>query len=79
MRDFFGYELAVGDRVAFILNGYRDLVVARIVAFTPKQVRVSYVNTWNYGTPGRPDETLRHPKTLIKDLTGRWGNDGQGV
>ena len=79
MRDFFGYELAVGDRVAFILNGYRDLVVARIVAFTPKQVRVSYVNTWNYGTPGRPDETLRHPKTLIKDLTCRGGNDGQGV
>jgi len=79
MRDFFNNELAVGDRVAFIPNGYRDLAVATIVAFTPKQVRVSYVNTWNYGLPGRPDETLRHPKTLIKDLTGGWGNDGQGV
>lgn len=79
MRDFFGNELSVGDLVAFIPNGYRDLERARILAFTPKQVRISYVNTWNYGPPGRPDETLRYPTTLVKDLMGGWSNDGQGT
>lgn len=69
MRDFFGRELAVGDRVAFIPNGYRDLAVGTIVAFTPRQVRVSYVNTWNHGPPGRPGETLRYPTTLVRDAT----------
>lgn len=79
MQDFFGNELSVGDLVAFIPNGYRDLARARILAFTPKQVRISYVNTWNYGSPGQPVETLRYPTTLIKDLMGGWGNDGQGT
>jgi hypothetical protein len=66
MRDFFNQELAVGDVVAVIPNGYRDLVRGRITAFTPKQARIAYTNTWNYGVPGRPDETLRYPGVIIR-------------
>jgi hypothetical protein len=73
MRDFFNQPLAVGDVVAFIPNGYRDLARGRIVATTPKQVRISYTNTWNFSTPVLPDETLRYPETVIKDLHGGWG------
>ena len=74
VRDFFGHQLSVGDVVAVIPNGYRDLVRGRIVAFTPKQVRISYTNTWNYGTPGREEQTLRYPRTVVKDLQGGWGD-----
>ncbi len=73
MKDFFGQPLEVGDVVAFIPNGYRDLARGRIVAMTPKQVRIAYTNTWNYGSPGRADETLRYPSTVVKDLMGGWG------
>jgi len=73
MRDFFGQPLEVGDVVAFIPNGYRELVRGRIVALTPKQVRIAFTNTWNYGCPGLDDETLRYPGVVIKDLMGGWG------
>lgn len=80
MRDFFNQPLAVGDTVAFIPNGYRDLVRGRITAFTPKQVRIAYTNTWNFGRPGRDDETLRYPGVIIKDPHGgRGGCDEQGT
>jgi hypothetical protein len=79
MRDFFNQPMSVGDVVAFIPNGYRDLVRGRIVAFTPKQVRIAYTNTWNFGLPGMADETLRYPGVIVKDPHGSWGNDGQGT
>ena len=74
MRDFFNQPLAVGDIVAFIPNGYRDLVRGRITAFTAKQVRIAYTNTWNYGRPGLDDETLRYPSVIVKDVYGGWGD-----
>lgn len=41
-RDFVGIELAEGDFVAAVRPSYRDLVLGRIVSFTPKRVRVEY-------------------------------------
>jgi hypothetical protein len=74
MKDFFNQTLAVGDTVAFIPNGYRDLVRGRITAFTPKQVRIAFTNTWNYGTLGLEEETLRYPSVVVKDCHGGWGD-----
>lgn len=73
MKDFFKQPLAVGDVVAFIPNGYRDLVRGRITAFTTKQVRIAYTNTWNFGKPGVDDETLRYPSVIVKDPHGGVG------
>jgi hypothetical protein len=66
MKDFFGTAVSVGDRVAFIPPGYRDLVIGEVVNITTKQVRIRYVNTWNYGRSGFPMETVRFHKTVIR-------------
>ena len=55
MNDFVGVPLSLGDSVIFIAPRYRHLVVGKIVAFTPKNVRVSYINTWNFGPPSVPE------------------------
>ena len=66
MKDLFEQTLAVGDVVAFIPPNYRELAKGRIISFTPKQVRISYINTWNFSAPGRYAETIRYPVTIIK-------------
>ncbi len=70
MQDFFGQTLALGDVVGFIPPGYREIAQGRIVAFTPKQVRIAYTNTWNFHSPGRDYETLRYPNVIIKGPQG---------
>lgn len=71
--DFIGRELEIGDSVIVIAPNYRHFVLARIIQFTPKQVRVSFMNTWNYGGEGRYTELLQSPQQLTKvdgpDLT----------
>ena len=44
--DMLSKPLEVGDYVYTIRKEYRDLVVARIVQFTPKQIRVIYPAGW---------------------------------
>lgn len=78
MRDFFNNDLAVGDRVALTPHGYKSLVVGWVVGFTPQMVKVSY-SRQRAGKDPVVSEILRSPKDVIKDLTGGWGNDGQGV
>jgi len=68
MNDFFGNELAIDDEVAFYAPGYRMFTIGTIIAFTPKQVRVAYVNTWNYGEPGHEDTYLSYPDAFIKRI-----------
>ena len=70
MKDFLGRELALGDSVIIIAPNYRHFVLARVIKFTPKQVRVAYNNDWNgYGYC----ELLQSPSQLTKvdgpDLT----------
>ena len=69
MEDFFGQELNIGDIVAVEAKNYRHLTEAEIVEFTPKKVRVQYLNTWNYGKDGRLQQLLTYPLTLIKKPT----------
>lgn len=66
MKDYFGSELNIGDTVAFYAPGYRHFTTGTVIAFTPKQVRVEYMNTWNYGGAGSRYEYLAYPKMFIR-------------
>ena len=66
MKDVFGNELAIGDTVAFYAPGYRDMVTGTIIAFTPKQVRVEFNNTWNYGPKGHIQTYLNYSGNFAK-------------
>ena len=66
MKDFFGTELKIGDEVAFMAPSYRSLAIAKIIKFTPKQVRVEYRNTWNHSGEGYKSEYLGYSESMIK-------------
>lgn len=68
MKDFFGNELNVGDTVAFYAPGYRMFTTGEVLEFTPKQVRVGYVNTWNFGKDGKKMTYLGYPNMFIKKV-----------
>ena len=68
MKDYFGKELEVGDEVAFYAPGYRMFTTGTIIDFTPKQVRVTYLNTWNYGKDGSKQTYLAYPNMFIKKV-----------
>lgn len=65
MKDFLNNDLAIGDTVVLMVPNYRSFVKGKIFEFTPKQVRVEYTNTWNYGN-GLRYEILQYPSQLIK-------------
>ena len=73
MQDFLGRDLAIGDSVIIIAPKYRHFVVARIIEFTAKNVRVAFMNTWNFAAPGYYVELLQAPSQLTRvdgpDLT----------
>jgi hypothetical protein len=58
--DFFGVALAINDVVAVEQPGYRNLILARVVSFTPKKVRLKYYyqRSWH--------DYLCHPSDLVK-------------
>jgi hypothetical protein len=66
MKDFLGRTLELGDSVIVIAPGYRHFVLARVIHFTPKQVRVSFMNTWNFSGDGYYTELLQGPSQLTK-------------
>jgi hypothetical protein len=66
MNDFQGKPLALGDQVAFPRPNYRGLTLGTVVAFTPKKIRLEYVNTWNYGKPGHTEYFLTNPCDVAK-------------
>lgn len=47
MKDLLGKPLNVGDYVFVARKNYRDFVLARITALTPKNVRVVYHASWS--------------------------------
>lgn len=60
MKDVFGRELSVGDKVATNVNGYTDrLTVLTVVGFTAQKVKVA---PGGYGD----DYMLKFPKQLAK-------------
>lgn len=66
--DILNRPLEEGDYVIVTRKDYRDLVVARIVGFTPKQIRVVYMANGNY-----PQAYLTNQVVLINksDLNAR--------
>ncbi len=66
MKDFLGNPLAVGDSVILIAPNYRSLVTGRIISQTPKNFRVAFLNTWNYGPDGHRQEILQASTQLVK-------------
>lgn len=69
MQDFFGSKLEVGDEVAITPHGYKHLVLGTVVTFTPKMVKVSYMQEdYRYGgCPVRsPVMILRNPTEVVK-------------
>ena len=42
MKDFFGQDLQIGDRVAFNRPYYKGLSIGEVVSFTKKGIRVAY-------------------------------------
>lgn len=66
MKDFLGRELDIGDKVVVTPKNYRGLIIAEIIKFTASNVRLSYMNTWNYAKPGYPEEYLVPPYSVVK-------------
>ena len=69
MNDYFGNKLSIGDQVAFYAPGYRMFTTGTVIKFTPKQVKVEYNNTWNYGPEGHIQTYIGYPKMFIKDVS----------
>lgn len=62
-KDLFGQDLAVGDVVACIVPGYREMTKATIKKLTPQGVTVEYPRmTWG----GKLTTTNRHPSNIVK-------------
>ena len=66
MIDFVGNELSLGNSVVLMAPQYRMFVVGKIIAFTPKNVRVAFINTWNFGPSGRYSEVLQDSTQLVR-------------
>lgn len=64
--DFFGRLLQVGDVVVFPAPEYRHLALGTVTSLTPQNIRISYTNTWNYGSPGVVLEYLARPNCVVK-------------
>lgn len=66
MKDFLGKQLELGDTVVITAPRYRQFALATVIAFTPKLVRVEYINNWNYQPPGRLECYICEPSFLVK-------------
>lgn len=62
MKDVFGQDLFIGAKCCVTPKNYRGLVKATIVGFTLKQVKVEYMNTWNY--QGKLEAYLTYPSSI---------------
>ena len=68
MEDFLKRKLSIGDSVVFIPPYSKTMTLGRVVAFSPKMVRVVYQDWYK-----RDQESSRKPGELVKvdgpDLT----------
>jgi hypothetical protein len=48
MKDIFGTKINIGDTVAFTPPHYKDLVCGKVIGFTPKMVKIQWLDrSWN--------------------------------
>lgn len=45
MKDIAGVEIKIGDTVAGNIVGYADLRLYKVLSFTPKKVKLSFIDT----------------------------------
>ena len=63
-KDFLGNEVKIGDYVAFARNPYSDMILGKVVGYTPKGLKVIRKNgkgEWNskpYGNWNKEYETI---------------------
>lgn len=63
-KDFLGNEVKIGDYVAFARNPYSDMILGKVVGYTPKGIRIIRKNKqgeWNskqYGNWNKEYETI---------------------
>lgn len=62
--DLIKRPLEIGDAVVMGRPRYSGLCIGTIVAFTPKKVRVKYINNWNY--KAMEETILVEPFSLCK-------------
>lgn len=65
-KDFLARPVELHDSVIITAKRYKHLVLGRIVKITPQQLRIGYMNTWNYGNPGKYEEHLVYPGETVK-------------
>lgn len=65
MKDFTNTEVNIGDTVVFNPPKYKGLAKGKIVKFTPKGVRVEYINDLNY-LSGRIANTFLYQGEFVK-------------
>lgn len=63
MKDIFGQDLEIDDKVAFNPPYYKGLVIGTITGFTPQKVKVHYK-----GADWVKDITLINPIDLVKKV-----------
>mgnify|MGYP003534897991 CR=1 FL=1 len=44
MKDFNNQQLEIGDNVACLLSGYRNLIIGTVLRFTPQKIVVEIYN-----------------------------------
>jgi hypothetical protein len=66
VKDFLGVELSIDDEVVVTRKNYRGFVKAKIIGSTDQKVRLSYMNTWNYGSPGKEETYLVYANEVVK-------------
>ncbi len=70
MKDIFDQRLNIGDVVAFNRPIYRGLMTGKIIAFTPKQVRVEFACDNHLGQGKGTNNTTCYPKDVVKRIYG---------
>lgn len=69
--DFFGRQLGIGDRVAFVRNGYRELRHGEIVGLNEKQATIKdldYDGPENFADRMAYGRTCREYSRIVKEV-----------
>lgn len=61
LTDYRGKPLEIGDAVTVTVDHYKGMVSAEVIGFTPKKIRVQYIDRWK-----KPVTLLKEPYTVVK-------------
>lgn len=61
-KDFFGNEIKVGDTVAFMQKGYRNLMTGQVTSITQQMVNIAHERT----NTGSTETRQGHSQVIVK-------------